>query len=154
MFQDYNVTASKAFIMSDICNRLCNVLNTLTSYCEKNVTILKILWAGYIFKLGMRNTSVKVCIVGGIYFSIANAWDSIRRYLIALNSCTSINIYSYFSQCDLWNCGIKSQHMVSIILILLLSRCKLREFVQNADNFTLYLYRRCRNFVFFLHLHR
>ena len=90
-----------------------------------------------------------VRIVGGIYFSIANAWDSIRRYLIALNSCTSINIYSYFSQCDLWNCGIKSQHMVSIILILLLSRCKLREFVQNADNFTLYLYRRCRNFVFF-----
>ena len=91
VFHYNNIPTRKAFIMSYISNRFCNIFNTFTSYCKENISMFKVFRTRNIFFFCMRNTLTKPCIVCSVYFPISDTRDTFFSYLVSFYSCTPIN---------------------------------------------------------------
>ena len=86
VFHNHNITTGQTFVMPHISNRFRNILNALTSDRKQNIPIFKVFRAWDIFKLCMRNTFIKPCVISRIDFAVSNAGHSILSYLVTFNA--------------------------------------------------------------------
>ena len=96
MLQYNDITTGKASLMSNICNRFCNVLNTFACNSKQNITVFEVFGTWHILKFGVRNTLIKPSIVGSINFTISDTGNAFLGHLVTFDSRTSEDICCNF----------------------------------------------------------
>ena len=107
VLHNHNITTCKAFFMTYISNRFCNVLNTFSRNSKQNISMFKIFGTRNIFFLRMRYTFIKPSIICSIDFSVSDTRNTIFSDLVSFYSRTSINRSCYFFKLNHRNVSLR-----------------------------------------------